>query len=229
MKYLKYIIVLIIGIILGTAPNAYAVAPTLTTSSGKVGVGTTTPFAKLSVNGVTGDTNAWLFSIASSTSQGTTTFQATTNQGALLLRGQAGTSGMVIKSQGTTSPIVWSASLPSSASNDIVGTSSAGIITSFTPNATSTVRASCYVTITAIVTDVIKCQATYTDETSTSRTQDFFPQGLTSQALSSTGAFIYPTMDLRVKANTLVTVQIVFTTGIGSITYDTGSDLEILR
>lgn len=49
--------------------------------TGNVGIGTTTPFAKLSVHAINGDTNAILFAVASSTTSATTTHFVVTNAG----------------------------------------------------------------------------------------------------------------------------------------------------
>ena len=50
-------------------------------SSGNVGVGTTSPYAKLSVHANNGDTNTTLFTVASSTASATTTHFVVNNQG----------------------------------------------------------------------------------------------------------------------------------------------------
>lgn len=86
-----------------------------------------------------------------------------------------------------------------------------------------------YVTITAVATDVAQLQVVYTDETSTVRTQTFFPQGLTSANLAATGTFIFPTMDIPVLANTAITLRVALTVSIGSITYDAGGSIQQLK
>lgn len=84
------------------------------------------------------------------------------------------------------------------------------------------------ITITAVVTDVLQLQVTYTDETNASRTQTFFPQGLTSANLATVGAFTFPTMDIRVKASSTITVKTVLTVSAGSITYNAGGTITNL-
>jgi len=49
--------------------------------NGNVGIGSTTPFAKLSVHGLNGETNTRLFEVASSTASATTTHLVVTNTG----------------------------------------------------------------------------------------------------------------------------------------------------
>lgn len=85
-----------------------------------------------------------------------------------------------------------------------------------------------YITITSIAVDIIQLQCVYTDETNTVRTQLFFPQGLTSASLATTGAFVFPTMDIRAKAGTNINVITVLTVGGGSITYDVGVTIDSL-
>lgn len=108
----------------------------------------------------------------------------------------------------------------------ITSQSAAGNIITLTPAADGTFRLGGWVTITAISVDVLQLQCTWTDETSTSRTKIFFPQGITSADLASTGAFTFPTMDIRAKSGSAITIKTVLTTGIGSITFDAGALIE---
>lgn len=110
--------------------------------------------------------------------------------------------------------------------NDVTGKTTDFTIATYTPTATSTFRIGGYIVITAVSVDVIQFQAAYTDETGASRTQLFFPQGLTSAALAATGSYNFPTVDIRVKANTTITVSTHLTTGAGSITYDAGGTIQ---
>lgn len=117
------------------------------------------------------------------------------------------------------------------ASGDLTGqTAAVSSVAAYTTPATNgTYRVGAYAVITAVTLDVIQVQVTYTDETNTSRTQLFYPQGLTSASLAVTGAFVFPTMDLRVKASTTITVLVALTTGTGSISFDVGATIEKLR
>jgi hypothetical protein len=73
-----------------------------------------------------------------------------------------------------------------------------------------------YLTVTAATLDVIALQVTYTDETSTSRTQT-----VATMPSALTGAYSGVAI-IRVKANTTATAKTVLTTSGGSITYDVG-------
>lgn len=114
------------------------------------------------------------------------------------------------------------------ANGDVTGQTTAQTITTYTPPATGTFRVGGYVTITAVMTDVLQLQVSYTDETSTPRTVSFFPQGLTSASLATTGVFTFPEILIRAAAGSAISVNVVFTTGIGTVTYDAGGFLEQL-
>jgi hypothetical protein len=100
--------------------------------------------------------------------------------------------------------------------------------TQFTPTVTGTYQIGGYLTITAISLDVIQLQVTYTDETSTSRTLVFYPQGLTVPGLSATGTSSFSPIQIRAKGGNAITVATVLTTGTGSITYDAGASITDL-
>lgn len=112
------------------------------------------------------------------------------------------------------------------ASADLTAQSAAvaSIVTTTSPNdgSSHTYSVGGYITVTAISVNTITLQVSYTDETSTSRTQSFFGEGLTTAAVSTTGGFAFPPMTIRVKANTAITV-LTSVVGIGSETYDTGA------
>ncbi|AKM83763.1 TPA: hypothetical protein DCP88_03770 [Candidatus Campbellbacteria bacterium] len=65
------------NLIFGTGINGTGT----TLSSGKIGIGTTSPFAKLSIHANNGETNTTLFNIASSTASATTSLFAVLNNG----------------------------------------------------------------------------------------------------------------------------------------------------
>jgi hypothetical protein len=52
-------------------------------TNGLVGIGTTSPYAKLSIHGINGETNTTLFAVASSTASATTTLFSVANTGAI--------------------------------------------------------------------------------------------------------------------------------------------------
>jgi hypothetical protein len=116
------------------------------------------------------------------------------------------------------------------AKGDLTGQTAAATITTYSVTGSgsfNTFRVGGYLTVTAVSLDVIQLQVTYTDETSTSRTQSFFVQGATT-GISTTGANGYSPMDIRVKQGTTITVATVLTTGTGSITYDAGASITQL-
>lgn len=116
------------------------------------------------------------------------------------------------------------------ASGNVTGQSAANtsIATYTTPN-DSTVhsfRIGGYVAITAISAGTLTFQATFTDENGNAQTQSFFPMGLTSAGLTSTGFDAFPDANIRCNPNTAITLKTTFT-GV-SITYDAGGTVESL-
>lgn len=107
-------------------------------------------------------------------------------------------------------------------------TTAQNICTYTTPASDGSYLLSGYVTITAVAVDILNLQVTYTDETNTSRTQTFFPQGLTSASLAATGAYFFPSSMIRVKASATITLKVVFATGTGSVTYDAGGSIQFI-
>jgi len=85
-----------------------------------------------------------------------------------------------------------------------------------------------YINITAISADVIQLQVVYTDENNISQTRPFYNQGITVPGLSTTGNSSFPTMDIRCKNGTTITVLATLTTSSGSITYDCGARIQQL-
>lgn len=128
--------------------------------------------------------------------------------------------GLITQGQGI-SPIVME--------NDILATTTAATVGTYTATATSTIEASGYTNITAISVDVLNFRLTWTDENGISQSQNFFPMGLTSANLSTTGYNAFPSATIRVVANTQVKLAVVFTTGIGSVTYDVGGWIKVLK
>ena len=115
------------------------------------------------------------------------------------------------------------------ASADLTGqTAAVASVCTYTPGANGTFRVGVYLTVTAISVDVVQLSCTYTDETSTSRTQIFTTLAGAS-SVSTTGAFVFPTMDIRAKSGSAITVVAALTTSIGSITFDVGAQIDLLR
>jgi trimeric autotransporter adhesin len=102
----------------------------------------------------------------------------------------------------------------------------ASVVTTTAPNDGSahqyTVGA--YTAITAISAGTLTLTITFTDENSTSRTITYFPMGLTSAGLTSTGFTAFSPATIRAKANTAITLVSTFT-GV-SITYDVGGNIQ---
>ena len=110
------------------------------------------------------------------------------------------------------------------ATADLTAQSAAGNITTFTVGAsTATFEIKAYLAVTAISTDIIETQVTFTDENNTAQTANFYMQGATSQLISTTGYVPYPPMIIRAKNATVITVKTTLINSSGSITYDAGA------
>lgn len=115
------------------------------------------------------------------------------------------------------------------ASADLTGQSATvPSVTTFTNGGSNgTFRVGGYIVITAISAGAVVLTTTYTDENNVPRTASMFPMGLTSASLTATGAFQFPSFDIRVKASTAITVVATFT-GV-SVAFDVGGEIEQLR
>lgn len=99
-------------------------------------------------------------------------------------------------------------------------------VATLTPTATSTYQVSPYLNVTAIATDVIEVQVTYSDENSAAQTLTFFPMGLTSALVSTTGPANYPVATIRAGTGSAIVVKTTLTTSIGTIAYDVGANIQ---
>lgn len=166
------------------------------------------------------------------TSSGIVTLQTQANSGTWTWNWPitAGTAGQVLTSQaGGSTAQTWSSVPIMQATADLTAQSAAVSVTTFTVGAsTATFNLSGYINITAVTSDVVELQATYTDENNTSQTANFFTQGATSALLSSIGNSAYPPMVIRAKNATVITIKTVLTTSIGSIAYDVGGRIQQL-
>lgn len=106
---------------------------------------------------------------------------------------------------------------------DVTGKIAGFTVVTLTPGTAGTFRVGGYVTITAVSLDVLQLQLTWTDETSTSRTLVMLPVG--GATLTTTGAFSFPCVDIRVKISTAISLAVVLTTGTGSVAYDAGGSI----
>jgi hypothetical protein len=101
-------------------------------------------------------------------------------------------------------------------------------ICAYTPATTGTFRVCGYVNITAISTDVLEMQVTYTDENAASQTLTLYPPGATVGTLGSTGDFPLAPATIRCNASP-ITVKTILSTSGGTVTYDTGAVIEQLN
>lgn len=107
---------------------------------------------------------------------------------------------------------------PVVASADTTGqTSAVNPVCTFTPGSNGTFEVGGYLTVTAVATDVITLEVTYTDETNTGRTL------ILLSGISTTGVNNASSMTIRAKAANAITVKTVLTVSSGSITYDVGA------
>jgi hypothetical protein len=133
-------------------------------------------------------------------------------------------------SQSTTTGLVQSATgtltVNTTTAANLTAQTAAVTIATVTPTAAGSDRVGGYVSVTALATDTSELEVTYTDENSVAQTQLFYPLGASSALISGTGAYVFPSMDIRVKANTAVTLKTILPTSSGSITYDAGGTIQ---
>lgn len=112
--------------------------------------------------------------------------------------------------------------------NSVTGATTAKTLATYTPGATATYLIGAWAAITAVATDVLQLQVTYTDETSTARTLTLFPSGVTSANLAATGVYAFSPIHIRALAGAAITLSSVLTVGAGSITYDAGGNIRLV-
>lgn len=102
----------------------------------------------------------------------------------------------------------------------------ASVVTYTTPNDSTahSFRVGAYTAITAISAGTLTVTVTFTDHNNSAQTITYFPMGLTSAGLTTTGFTAFESANIRCKANTAITVVSTFT-GV-SITYDVGGIIE---
>ncbi len=89
-----------------------------------------------------------------------------------------------------------------------------------------TYRVGAYVNITAVVTDVLQLQVTYTDQNSVGQTVTLYPVGSASANLALVQVYTFPVITIRVKMGTAITVLTILSVGGGTIAYDAGATIE---
>lgn len=136
--------------------------------------------------------------------------------------GAAGTASQIpIVNAGATA-MTWATASVTQASADLPAQSAAGNITTFTVGAaTSTFNISAYINVTAVVTDIIEVQVTYTDENSAAQTVTF-------TTLNTISDSAYNPVTIRAKNGTVITVKTTLTVGAGTITFDAGARISQL-
>jgi hypothetical protein len=103
------------------------------------------------------------------------------------------------------------------ATSDLTDQTAVGNITTFTVGASNaTFDVSGYINVTAIATDIIAGQITYTDENSNVVTTTY-------SNISTTGNNSFSSGKIRCKSGTAITAKTTLTTGLGTITFDTGA------
>lgn len=116
------------------------------------------------------------------------------------------------------------------ASGNPVGQTGANAsVANYTTPSDSTVhsfRVGGYANITAISAGTLTVQVSFTDETGTAQTLNYFGMGLTSAGLTATGFTGFSASYIRCNPNTAITFKTTFT-GV-SITYDVGGTMESL-
>lgn len=181
--------------------------------AGNVGIASTTPGSLFSI-GTTGGIN---FLLGTSTF-GTSAKGINLNVGCFSIRGACvGTSDSTKQATSTT--------------NDLVSQSGAvaSVASTTAPNdgVAHTYSVGAYTAITAISAGTLTVQLSFTDENNASQTVSYISMGLTSAGLTTTGFTPFNQINIRAKANTVVTVKTAFT-GV-SITYDIGATITKLN
>ena len=104
------------------------------------------------------------------------------------------------------------------ANADAAAQSAAGSISTYTPIATGSFMIAPYLNVTAIATNTIQVQVTYTDENSTAQTYSY-------TALSAAGNAAYSPIIIRAKLGTVITVKTNNPVSGGTNTFDAGSQI----
>lgn len=198
---------------LGTVTNSSAIP--ITNTSTIVGYGASTAgtnnYVGFFYNDQTaGTTNSWF-------KYGVTRVSAL--QIDSLKTGVAGTDAIAVIQGGQVGSISATSFPTIKASANLTAQSAAGNITTFTVGAaTATFNVSAYINVTAVATDVIQAQVTYTDENNTAQTVSF-------TTLSTVSNSTYSPITIRAKNATVITLKTNLTTGIGTITFDAGGTI----
>ena len=113
--------------------------------------------------------------------------------------------------------------------NLLAQTATVASVTTYTTPNDSTIhsfRVGVYTAVTAITAGTLTITVTFTDENNTAQTITYFPMGLTSAGLTTTGFTAFAPANIRCKDNTAITLVSTFV-GV-STTYDVGGTIESL-
>jgi hypothetical protein len=95
-----------------------------------------------------------------------------------------------------------------------------GYVTSPNDSGQHVYSISAFASITAIATDVLEINVSYTDENGTPQTLTLIPLGASTPQMSTTGVYTFATFLIYTTFNTLISVNAILTTSSGSIAYD---------
>jgi hypothetical protein len=117
------------------------------------------------------------------------------------------------------------------ANGNLVAQTAAVTLASVTAQAnSSSYHVSGYLNVTAVATDTIELEVTYTDENNVAQTKILNrDDGVTSgvgQLVSTTGDYSFITSDIHAKSGTVVILKTILPTSSGSITYDGGGNIR---
>jgi len=129
----------------------------------------------------------------------------------------------------STAGVLTSLGVVSNAKNYLAAqTAAVSSVATLTPAADGNYWVGGSLNITAVSVDIIQFQCTYTDENNTAQTITFANQGTTNASFTVVGNSSIPTVQIRAKASTAITIKTVLTTGTGSITYDVAGNITAL-
>lgn len=112
------------------------------------------------------------------------------------------------------------------AAGEVLGATAAtvGLASYTTDGSAATDRINVWVLVRAILIDVLQARVTFTDEQTNAQTITILPLG--GGTLAATGFYCFPAITIRPGTFVAVSVDIILSTGGGSVTYDAGAVIE---